>query len=63
MGIDKIPLEKFKEGEDGSFAWLDKNGSPIMIIRKDEYANGEKINQIIEELRDTQERVTRLEGK
>jgi hypothetical protein len=63
LGIDKIPLDKLTEGEDGSFAYLDKQKRPILIVSKDEYANAEKINQIIDELRELQDTVARIEGK
>ena len=63
MGIDKIPLDKFKEGEDGSFGWLDKDGNPLLIMTRAEYANAEKINQIIDDIRDMQSRLIKVEGK
>ena len=61
--MDKIPLEKLTEGENGDFAYLNKNGQPIMIISKTEYANGEKINQLIDWCRNLQTRLENLELK
>jgi hypothetical protein len=63
IGIDKIPLEKLTEGEDGSFAYLDKNDKPIMIISKGQYANGEKINQLIDAVRELQGIISKYEMK
>jgi len=61
--MDKIPLEKLTEGEDGSFAYLDKNQNPILTISKDEYANAEKINQLIDWSRELSDRLAKVEGK
>lgn len=58
--IDKIPIEKLVEGEDGSFAYLDKNKQPILIISRDEYANAERINQCIDAIRELQDMVGKL---
>ena len=63
IGIDKIPIDKFTQGEDGSFAYLDKYQKPIMVISKVEYANAEKINQIIDSLTNINERLQLIELK
>ena len=63
IGIDKIPLDKLTEGEDGSYAYLDKKEQPILIISKDEYANAQKINQLIDIVRELQETIGRIEMK
>jgi len=58
MGIDLIPIKEMKEDPVTSTYKL---GS--VEISKGEYANAEKINQIIEELRSLQTRVVKLENK
>ena len=60
IGIDKIPIDKLTEGEDGSFAYLDKDRKPLLIISRDEYANAERINQCIDAIRELQDMVGRL---
>ena len=58
MGIDKIPLDQVKFDPGNEVYTI---GS--LTVTKTEYANAEKINQIIDELRDTQDRLAKIEGK
>ena len=56
MGIDKIPIELIKEDPVTETYTLG-----TVEISKGEYANSEKINQIIDELRELQEKIQKLE--
>lgn len=56
--IDKIPIHLLKEDP---LTETYKLGS--VEISKGEYANSEKINQLIDIIRDLSDRLARLEGK
>ena len=55
--MDKIPLTEVKEWPDGTRTLYD------ITITESEYANAEKINQLIEWNRELQEKVFKLGGK
>jgi len=60
MNMDKIPINMFNEsGEPGAEVY--SCGS--LTITKTEYANVEKINDLIEWCRELQERLIKIEGK
>lgn len=58
MGIDKIPIHLMQESPGDETYTLG-----TVTISKGEYANAEKINQIIDELRKLSERIAKVEGK
>lgn len=60
MNMDKIPIEMFNEsGEPGSEVY--SCGS--LTISKAEFANAEKINDLIEWCRELQSQLIKIEGK
>lgn len=56
--MDKIPISIFSEGIGN-----DTYTCGTLVITKAEYANAEKINDLIEWNRELQERILKLEGK
>lgn len=58
MGIDKIPIHLMTESPGDETYTLG-----TVTITKGEYANAEKINQLIDELQELQQRLLKVENR